>query len=203
MLLPFLPSAKSLTNNPKLFCRNTESIEDSPGASGFTESQTEKVNSPEDTHESPSSASCTRDCKSSERRALTEQLPLFLHVAPLLENTGSVARDHLANERTWLAYIRTSLAISGTGIGMFYVHKPIKMFLDILKKALVQLFTVTALSDSTIVVSAGGMDLFNLGNALPRIIRPLGCTIILSGIGVLLIGEKVVIVVTLQLILYV
>lgn len=27
------------------------------------------------------------------------------------------ARDHLANERTWLAYLRTSLAIASTGVG--------------------------------------------------------------------------------------
>lgn len=34
-----------------------------------------------------------------------------------LENSGSVARDHLASERTFLAYARTSLAIAGTGVG--------------------------------------------------------------------------------------
>lgn len=32
------------------------------------------------------------------------------------ENTGSTARDHLANERTFLAWIRTSLAIIGLGV---------------------------------------------------------------------------------------
>ncbi len=34
-----------------------------------------------------------------------------------LENSGSVARDHLASERTFLAYVRTSLAISSAGVG--------------------------------------------------------------------------------------
>jgi hypothetical protein len=34
-----------------------------------------------------------------------------------LENTGSVARDHLASERTWLAYVRSSLAIASAGVG--------------------------------------------------------------------------------------
>lgn len=39
-----------------------------------------------------------------------------------LENTGSVARDHLASERTFLAYIRTSLTIASSGVGeSFYV----------------------------------------------------------------------------------
>ena len=28
-----------------------------------------------------------------------------------------IARDHLANERTWLAYLRTSLALASTGVG--------------------------------------------------------------------------------------
>lgn len=35
-----------------------------------------------------------------------------------LVNTGSVARDHLAGERTFLAYVRTSLAIASAGVGM-------------------------------------------------------------------------------------
>lgn len=34
-----------------------------------------------------------------------------------LQNSGSVARDHLALERTFLAYMRTSLAIASAGIG--------------------------------------------------------------------------------------
>ena len=36
-----------------------------------------------------------------------------------LENSGSVARDHLASERTFLAYMRTSLAIASSGVGEF------------------------------------------------------------------------------------
>ena len=35
----------------------------------------------------------------------------------VLENTGSVARDHLASERTFLAYVRTSLAFASAGVG--------------------------------------------------------------------------------------
>jgi len=34
-----------------------------------------------------------------------------------LENSGSVARDHLASERTFLAYMRTSLAFASAGVG--------------------------------------------------------------------------------------
>lgn len=35
----------------------------------------------------------------------------------VLDNSGSVARDHLASERTFLAYVRTSLALSSAGVG--------------------------------------------------------------------------------------
>ena len=35
-----------------------------------------------------------------------------------LTNDGNVARDHLASERTFLAYVRTSLAIAAAGVGM-------------------------------------------------------------------------------------
>ena len=36
----------------------------------------------------------------------------------VLQNRGSTARDHLANERTFLAWIRTALSILGVGIGL-------------------------------------------------------------------------------------
>jgi Domain of unknown function (DUF202) len=45
--------------------------------------------------------------------SLTSHLPVSLS----LKNQGSVARDHLASERTFLAYMRTSLAIASTGVG--------------------------------------------------------------------------------------
>lgn len=35
----------------------------------------------------------------------------------VLQNKGNVARDHLASERTYLAYVRTSLACAGAGVG--------------------------------------------------------------------------------------
>lgn len=38
------------------------------------------------------------------------------HFFKVQKNTGSVARDHLANERTFLAWIRTSLALIGFGL---------------------------------------------------------------------------------------
>lgn len=38
-------------------------------------------------------------------------------IALILSNSGSVARDHLASERTFLAYVRTSLATASMGVG--------------------------------------------------------------------------------------
>jgi hypothetical protein len=38
-------------------------------------------------------------------------------VSLVLENSGSVARDHLASERTFLAYVRTSLTIASAAVG--------------------------------------------------------------------------------------
>ncbi|KAJ7121634.1 hypothetical protein C8R44DRAFT_736417 [Mycena epipterygia] len=39
-------------------------------------------------------------------------------VSLVLENAGSVARDHLASERTFLAYTRTSLTIASAGVAL-------------------------------------------------------------------------------------
>ncbi|KAJ7214669.1 hypothetical protein B0H12DRAFT_1155315 [Mycena haematopus] len=36
----------------------------------------------------------------------------------VLENSGSTARDHLASERTFLAYTRTSLTIASAGVAL-------------------------------------------------------------------------------------
>ncbi|KAJ6523946.1 hypothetical protein DFH09DRAFT_937601 [Mycena vulgaris] len=41
-----------------------------------------------------------------------------LQVSLTLENCGSVARDHLASERTFLAYVRTSLTIASASVAL-------------------------------------------------------------------------------------
>ncbi|PBK67389.1 hypothetical protein ARMSODRAFT_306768 [Armillaria solidipes] len=41
-----------------------------------------------------------------------------MKVSLTLQNNGSVARDHLASERTFLAYIRTSLALASAGVAL-------------------------------------------------------------------------------------
>ena len=44
-------------------------------------------------------------------------LPVPFRLSLVLRNTGSVARDHLASERTFLAYVRTSLSFASAGVG--------------------------------------------------------------------------------------
>ncbi|KAH7925899.1 hypothetical protein BV22DRAFT_1064149 [Leucogyrophana mollusca] len=91
-------------------------------------------------------------------RELTAPLKLSL----VLENKGNVARDHLASERTYLAYVRTSLACSSAGV------------------ALVQLFTLSNTVDPD-VQDQGGIN-------LERFARPLGATVVLLGLGILVLG---------------
>ncbi|RDB17814.1 hypothetical protein Hypma_000793 [Hypsizygus marmoreus] len=84
---------------------------------------------------------------------------LISSISLTLENSGSVARDHLASERTFLAYVRTSLALASSGV------------------ALVQLFTVASANSYS-----------PPGNRLDAYIRPLGAVTIVMGLIVLMIG---------------
>ncbi|KAL0960857.1 hypothetical protein HGRIS_005873 [Hohenbuehelia grisea] len=83
----------------------------------------------------------------------------------VLENSGSVARDHLASERTFLAYMRTSLAIASTGV------------------ALVQLFSIAvhAADDNGLAISP-------VTRRIQAFARPLGATTVIFGMLVLVIG---------------
>jgi uncharacterized membrane protein YidH (DUF202 family) len=98
----------------------------------------------------------------------------------VLENSGSVARDHLASERTYLAYVRTSLALATTGVGKPYsvlsAHAAIlpNRFL-----ALVQLFAVAEKNPSN------PSEL----SQIQKFARPLGATIIIFALLVLLGGR--------------
>lgn len=58
------------------------------------------------------------------RRAAVESIKTTLKRPSLtLVNSGSVARDHLASERTFLAYVRTSLAMASMGIALVQLFK--------------------------------------------------------------------------------
>ncbi|RUS31614.1 hypothetical protein BC938DRAFT_477459 [Jimgerdemannia flammicorona] len=58
-------------------------------------------------------------CESVHHEWLQQLFAYYRRISPslLLENKGSVARDHLSNERTYLAWLRTSLSIITVGVG--------------------------------------------------------------------------------------
>ncbi|KAF7422629.1 hypothetical protein PC9H_010785 [Pleurotus ostreatus] len=86
-------------------------------------------------------------------------------VQSMLENSGSVARDHLASERTFLAYVRTSLAIASTGV------------------ALIQLFKLAMNTDDPSLPSP-----VHVGRSLRPFAVPLGATMLVFGFVVLSTG---------------
>ncbi|KAG5732347.1 hypothetical protein E4T56_gene11557 [Termitomyces sp. T112] len=78
-----------------------------------------------------------------------------------LVNSGSVARDHLASERTFLAYVRTSLAIACAGV------------------ALAQILTITESYSDTTPRRESRVETWA---------RPLGATAVVIALLVLFIG---------------
>lgn len=86
--------------------------------------------------------------------------------ALVLQNSGSVARDHLASERTFLAYVRTSIGLAGAGV------------------ALVQLFTISDLTSKST-----GVPLPAVNRRVQMFAAPLGLSSIGMALIVLLIGK--------------
>jgi len=126
---------------------------------------------------SPSSQS------SPSSRTTTSKSSPFTHhltssISLTLENSGSVARDHLASERTFLAYMRTSLALASAGVGMcaacsLYHGRSFTVAL----LGLVQLYTVATFAGHV-----------HSGRRLHVYIQPLGAAAIILGLLVLIIG---------------
>jgi uncharacterized membrane protein YidH (DUF202 family) len=85
----------------------------------------------------------------------------------VLQNCGSVARDHLSSERTFLAYVHTSLALASAGVGV------------------VQLFTIVDL----IIPSSSEISMMEASRKLQRFAMPLGALSQVLALYILLLGE--------------
>ncbi|KAK6835218.1 hypothetical protein RU639_001919 [Aspergillus parasiticus] len=103
-----------------------------------------------------------------------------------LENKGSVARDHLALERTFLAWLRTSLAFASIGIAITQLFRlnssgSSTPGADYSSQALPPLLSPPFYDPTTIRVTATSERLRSIG-------KPLGTTFIGVAIVILLIG---------------
>lgn len=104
-----------------------------------------------------------------------------------LRNTGSVARDHLASERTFLAYVRTSLSFASAGVGASHPLPTYPTSISERKKnsfiALVQLFRVSVNASNSSNASHDQLVVSSYA-------RPLGATVVGFGMAVLVMGES-------------
>jgi len=78
-----------------------------------------------------------------------------------IENTGSIARDHLANERTFLAWLRTGVTLMGVGVALVKFNAVISgIFLAIIGiffvgSSLIRFYEVTyALNEGKYIINS-------------------------------------------------
>ncbi|GAQ10604.1 hypothetical protein ALT_7925 [Aspergillus lentulus] len=101
-----------------------------------------------------------------------------------LENKGSVARDHLALERTFLAWLRTSLAFASIGIAvtqLFRLNASTAPSSDVSSQQFPSLLSPPFYDPATIKITSESQRLRNIG-------KPLGTTFIGIALMILLIG---------------
>ncbi|KAF9497497.1 hypothetical protein BDN71DRAFT_1444659 [Pleurotus eryngii] len=166
--------SSSLTERDSLLATDSNSSGSTERTSFYAATSSRSCHSPVDADSDTSVEEIdeTQDCRS----------------PTLLENSSSVARDHLASERTFLAYVRTSLAVVSAGVALSQMlimqlnqhpHQRIGVFASLLSAACVSLglailftgrsryFVVqSALIDGKFPVSRLGASLIALALAL-------------------------------------
>jgi hypothetical protein len=70
------------------------------------------------------------------RKTGGESTQRWWEMSLVLKNTGSVARDHLASERTFLAWMRTSVSLAMAGVGELRVRLTVARSISILDRHL-------------------------------------------------------------------
>lgn len=118
---PSCPTSEEASGEPHVLFDNAMQSFSSSSCSGTSSVIAEDLNAVE----TPAGRTITSE------RELKRSLPasgcvrkFMLDLIPelILQNSGSVARDHLASERTFLAYVRTSVTIASAGIGKYHFH---------------------------------------------------------------------------------
>ncbi|KAF9467930.1 hypothetical protein BDZ94DRAFT_917692 [Collybia nuda] len=95
----------------------------------------------------------------------------FQSISLSLENVGGVARDHLASERTFLAYLRTSLSIASAGVALAQILSLTEK-LSSEEESYSRLLGGAAVLFSIIVLGVGVYRYFSIQRALVEGIFP-------------------------------
>ena len=135
--------------------------------------------SPQDPVDADVARSSQASSRSRRRRRRNKCLEQFKKMSKsmTLENSGSVARDHLASERTFLAYVRTSIGCSTMGVGTS--RKVISLcfacliWVTLPSTALVQLFSLTTTNSTP--------KIRRVGNVLGAIVVMIGMAVLIMG----------------------
>ena len=105
------------------------------------------------------------------------------------ENTGSLARDHLANERTFLAWVRTALAVIGLGVLLGKLVETEGILAEVIGLAMVAfgaamlVYSVLRFERITNLLSANRFIAARLG---PLVLAALGLVVALGSVILLL-----------------
>lgn len=91
-----------------------------------------------------------------------------MYLSLKLENTQSVARDHLANERTFLAWLRTSLTFASVGVALTQLFRVQNFKAGSFTRAASTVIGSLFIAGGLLVLSMGLVRFFNVQSVLQR-----------------------------------